>query len=430
MSPNRVIAVYLRKLITIKKGMQINVVNIIIDSLLAKGSCSIESLGTFSLEKQSAAFAKGKTELEPPTSNIAFSENTSGSYPLYKALLEVYPFSENKSKKVVSIFANKVINGLLNFDQVSLTNLGTLTKEGDKINFAPSSQIDRILNKTLPAISLTPFLDAKKTLQQEEEAKKLKAATAISNPTTVVKEKEPVPVSKAEKTPQVVIPSVPKKTEAVSKASVASSEPTSATPQTTKTSLVKEEKSPPPTVSYPSYEEEKEGFLSRFLPWILLLGLLLALFWGGRQFLNLAKQQAEKKALIAEDDGQVDETTLTIDSTSTENSVSSMESEEVVNKEDEEAGLPATDKEGVKIVRPQECIIIAGSFMMNENIDEMANKIRSLGYEVYTEKYGYYIRVGFAFPCDDDDLNLKLFIEEIRAKLSKSAWYLVPDITI
>jgi len=100
--------------------MQINVVNIIIDSLMANGKCSIEGLGTFVLNKSTAVLDAQSNAYIAPSKTIVFTDEVQSDYPLSDELLKVYPFSKAKSNKIVHQFANKVLNGLINFDQVKL----------------------------------------------------------------------------------------------------------------------------------------------------------------------------------------------------------------------------------------------------------------------------------------------------------------------
>ncbi len=396
--------------------MQVNVVNIIIDAILGKGSCSIESLGTFTLNSQSAILTKGKTELQAPQKSITFSEEIVGDVTLEDELLSIYPFSPNKAKKVVSIFSNKVINGLLNFDQVNLKNLGALTQREDNITFELSEQLERILNRTLPNIDLNPLLRDKKA----EQTNAKEQLTPIAPPTKTAKEAEKVIENKEV---------LDVKKEVVQDKLSAERVQDHARLDFDKSEPAKSKEKPIQEFVY----EEDESFLSRFLPWILLLLTLGAVYFGITKFIQFAKQSDDQSTVSQHIDENVDNETIQVDSIEQSDSAD----EEMNTAEEKEiptntAKEKTTQKETApqEMVRPDECIIIAGSYMLEENIDDMAAKIRAMGYEVYTEKYGYYIRVGFAFPCNDPDLNLDLYIEEVRAKLSKSAWYLVPDLSI
>ena len=117
--------------------MELNIVNCIIDALQNKGKCGIEGLGSFVLSYENAHFEKAKTVLVPPTKTIQFTEKVDTSYLLQDALRDQFPLNEAKATKAVTLFANKVINGLLNFDKVMLTNLGSLERLEDRIVFTP-----------------------------------------------------------------------------------------------------------------------------------------------------------------------------------------------------------------------------------------------------------------------------------------------------
>ena len=74
---------------------------------------------------------------------------------------------------------------------------------------------------------------------------------------------------------------------------------------------------------------------------------------------------------------------------------------------------------------PSECIIIAGAFSDMQNADDMENLLARNGYEVYTENYGIYKRVGFTYDCENVDL--AEYLNNFRSQIEPKAWYLVPD---
>jgi len=493
--------------------MQINVVNIIIDSLLANGKCSVDGLGTFILNKDQPVIDQKSKRIIGPKSTVSFEERIHKDFSLEDELLKVYPFSKEKSEKVVSLFANKVVNGLINFDRIELTNLGELknNKTQSGLTFTLSATLADIIAASEPDVDLQPFISAKESneekAKQEAEAKALKdkqakeelerktlkeqkakeeqaqrtlreqkakeerekktltdkqekeelerralkekqekadrerkalketlkkqelerkareraasiaaaTAPAVTTPSAKIKEAFSPP---APKTPASVKPKVePSATETVvPRTGAAVDSPVASTSVTSSTP-----KNPTKTIKTPlpqqPMHEEKEGFFSKYLPWILLLLLLGALYLGAKKLLNSSALNTDNTEVVADD------------SDGAQGNQASGDNQGSSTSSTEGAATTSTQSDSKQSnIQPSECIIITGSYLDQQNMDDMASRIRKMGYEVYTEKYGYYTRVGFKFPCED--VNLKLFIEKIRANISKESWYLVPDLSI
>lgn len=436
--------------------MQINVVNIIIDSLLANGKCSIDGLGTFILNKQQPIIDQDEQLITVPKSNITFEDQVHEEIRLEDELLKVYPFSRDKAQKVVSLFANKVVNALINFDQVELSNLGQLKNDKEKsgLQFTSSATLQQIIDASQPDVDLKPFLAAKATAaqQDQQEAQAAKASLAkqehedavqrakarmeadrikstkaqstqssLKSPTMEPVTQSTQPVRSHTPPPQTPAQPIVKET-VVPKTKVQDTHPVA--PQTHK-----EQPSPDKKITAaksemipPTYEDD-EGFFSKYLPWILLALLLAALTWGMKKIISAASTESEKTEVTVDDDrSDTDQMSQQIDSDNTNTEDTHTDQGQATSTQQKSESAKR------KVIQPSECIIITGSYLDQQNMDEMSSKIRMMGYEVYTEKYGYYTRVGFKFPCDD--VNLKLFIQEIRANISKESWYLIPDLSI
>ncbi|HRX29237.1 MAG TPA: hypothetical protein P5235_07605, partial [Saprospiraceae bacterium] len=74
------------------------------------------------------------------------------------------------------------------------------------------------------------------------------------------------------------------------------------------------------------------------------------------------------------------------------------------------------------------CIVILGSYKESKNSLKMIQRVGELQFELYTEEYNGFTRVGFQFDCSHTDL--VDFIHHVRDEISKNAWYLVPRVTI
>ena len=297
----------------------------------------------------------------------------------------------------------------------------------------------------MPIIETAPFIEAKKrsaeNIRKEKEEQQVENVTPIpikETPSTIKVGKDvntptiaPLVHATPHTTPVIEEPSVQQPSVEKTQTPLVTAHPTleqksPSVPQSQEAKGTASFPTPPKDGGrvQPAIQEEKESFLSRFLPWILLLILLSLVTWG-------------VTALVKNLDNETRESTEQMNAKDSEEASGQSDGSDdgESGQSDSETQQPAkveVDKQGKVIPiaedRPDQCIIIAGSYLYQDNIEAMVAKIERLGYQVYKEKYGQHIRVGFTFPCGET--NLKVFIEEIRAKLSSKAWYLVPDLAI
>lgn len=411
--------------------MEINVVNIIIDSLMANGKCSIDGLGTFVLNKSTAVLDAQSNTYIAPSKTIVFTDELHSDYSLSDELLKVYPFSEAKSNKIVRQFSNKVLNGLINFDQVKLKNLGRLKSRKNGIEFEISNTLQDILDASSPSVDLAPFKDA-----VAKRAKANKEAEDLAEKARIKEVEVADAKAKLEESKQY------SERLATAEESHPSVLPISSADET----VVPELKSPPPIITPPtvdpkttigatnsnykstaaSHVEHKEGFWSIWLPWLLLLFLLAGLFWGINKIVKLSQATDEVQTF-----GNNFSTTTDEDVYVGEDEVSNEEGEDESNEIESNDETTSVDKDGNQESNKthtslSECVIITGVYRKQHNIDSMVSKIKGAGYEVYTEPSGHYTRIGFSFNCKNVDL--QSVIDEVRQTIAKDAWYLVPDV--
>lgn len=68
------------------------------------------------------------------------------------------------------------------------------------------------------------------------------------------------------------------------------------------------------------------------------------------------------------------------------------------------------------------CAIITGVYQSNENVILMTNKLKKMGYEVYTEQTDSLTRVGIKYDCTNPKIDRLL--DTIRKKIIKESWIL------
>ncbi len=377
------------------KNMQINIAEVIIDLLFAEEQVSLPGVGKFELERHSAAFNSAKQKLEPPYETIIFSEEYDDSTTMVQAISSKYQISEKKSSKALTTFSTKVLNGFLNYNQVHIKNLGTLERdENSTIKFSTSKVLQEWLTNALPMLNVTAIpKHTKKTLEQPFVEKK------DPNVLTPAVSKSTVASQDNTKVESVVKPIIEKENVVHKEEKWLKGDDIKDDDSifTTKQTHRRDE----------PYEEEK---FSKTWLYILLLaaGLATGLFYG----INYLK--SNKGVTLKENVGVVDLENDKVTADTLLNNADNIEEKLTT------ATNQSTD------VKPKECIIIVGSYRNENNIQDMLYKIKSSGYKTYTEKYGPYIRVGFSFDCNGTDL--KEFIVDIRQKLGKNSWYLVPNV--
>ncbi|MEP7197653.1 MAG: hypothetical protein ABI851_14130 [Saprospiraceae bacterium] len=73
-------------------------------------------------------------------------------------------------------------------------------------------------------------------------------------------------------------------------------------------------------------------------------------------------------------------------------------------------------------VKNKNCVIIVGSFKKIVNAKRQSQRVIKLKYEVYTENFGEFHRVGVKFDCLKRDL--KIVLEELKQQFTNDAWIL------
>lgn len=165
----------------------------------------------------------------------------------------------------------------------------------------------------------------------------------------------------------------------------------------------------------------------------LLLSLLMALGMFGLYHMMTGSSDSTEQGLVKEEQAiqkqesavekEVLDTVVMEEVTTPNEEVQSIED----SADPKEAAALAKNKNKGKLV---ECVIILGAYESERNIQQMYDKVIKLGYEPYKEYFDTMgvTRVGFTFTCEDKDL--RSLMKEVRQKVSKDAWYLVPRITI
>jgi nucleoid DNA-binding protein len=74
------------------------------------------------------------------------------------------------------------------------------------------------------------------------------------------------------------------------------------------------------------------------------------------------------------------------------------------------------------------CVIVIGSFHKSKNAIKMRNQIINAGLQPHTSYFGDFTRIAIVFECRDHDL--EGYIDTIRRDFNKDAWYLLPELEV
>jgi len=397
--------------------VHIDVAAIIREILSDRQVVSITGLGSLRLVHQSASFSEKGKALKPPSMELVFSESTGTNTSLTKRISDNYKITNEQAGQVLKKFNKKILTLLVNYNKVSIPGVALIEKsKKDKIKVTPSLAYVDAYYKGLPKISVTPILSSTdKVLKDNPSTRKEIKKTIISS----VSELKNSPSSKIsdaqsngksdysakEKTyvPPPVIPSQGKATmtkEPQAKTSI-KSEPTPAAATT-----FSSEKQQRPL--YSASAEKRRDFL---WPIIMLVAFLLLMLLGIKACNSIMNMNSNKSGLEL-----IDSETEIIDEIVANDSMSSYDIEKMTN-------------DGSLIPASGQCKIVTGVYSKLSNVVNMKEKVRDAGYEVYTEEFGTYTRVGLVYNCDEET-DLEAYLQGIRRELNPRAWYLDPSLYV
>jgi len=319
--------------------MKVDVTECIVELLHKNGVASIPGIGTFSVVDVAADIRNSK--IYPPYRSIRFDEKIPQTKELVDSIRNKYKLNKSTSESVVKKYSQLVMNKLVNFNKVSLANLGTLKSSKKGITFLENNNVINASKSILPVYEM-PALLVKKTTEA------------------------PVNTLAAEKKPNESKIVIPEKT------------------QTTFTS------------PYSSPPKKEAGLLSYLLP-ILLLGLLaLAVILGLRKCTSYVNQNIDGTSIVDGDDDNANNLNSDANGNNANN--------EFVYDSNKEYSLEEA-KRFPNSVFENGCIIIVGSFKKNRNALNMESKIQSLGYKSHKSfNANGLTRVGINFECHLDNL--------------------------
>jgi len=397
--------------------VHIDVAAIIREILSDRQVVSITGLGSLRLVHQSASFSEKGKALKPPSMELVFSESTGTNTSLTKRISDNYKITNEQAGQVLKKFNKKILTLLVNYNKVNIPGIALIEKsKKDKIKVTPSLAYVDEYYKGLPKISVTPISISTDNILKDKPS------------TPIVKKK--ATISSASK--QTIIPSSKiNTTQSNGKADYSAKEktyvpppviPSQVKPTTTKQpqaqSSIKSEPTPasantfsPEQIQRPLYSATSEKRRDFLWPIIMLVAFLLLMLLGVKACNSIINMNSNKSGLEL-----IDSETGTIDEIVANDSISSSDLEKMKN-------------DGSLIPASGQCKIVTGVYSKLSNVINMKEKVRDAGYEVYTEEFGTYTRVGLVYNCDEET-DLEAYLQNIRKELNPRAWYLDPSLYV
>lgn len=383
---------------------------------------SINALGTLQLKHIPAFFSDKGTTLSPPTMVLDVKDNITPNAPLIKTISSNYGITKDAAKELINTFNKKLLNNLLNYKKVYIDGVAVITRaDNGKVDIETTNGSVSAYYKDLPKITIIPNIKVQ-TSPQDEALEPIVPVVAVDGDSTSEVSIVPDHGSNGiDSINEVIEPSSAEQDVISQKQEVIAplfSQPkleakTIISPQETKTIVppIIAPTSSQPTVPVPQYvvQEKKPSLL---WPLILLSAILLVILLCYRTCIHYAFNNdnisPDSKMTITEVD--------VLDGVTATDSISAQALTELRN---DNSIIPVSGM----------CKIITGVFSRTTNVLNMRDKVRDAGYQVYSESYGEYTRVGLEFNCNDDT-DLEAFLQEVRRVIAPKAWYLDPSLYV
>ncbi|NNF36193.1 MAG: hypothetical protein HKN68_18955 [Saprospiraceae bacterium] len=108
--------------------------------LYTKGSVTLKGIGTISMERIPSVVTPNKKEILPPKTKFSFSETEVNPNQITEALVASEVISKESALAVEKEYCQEILNLLINYNIVKVSDVGFLEKENSNITFTPSQQ--------------------------------------------------------------------------------------------------------------------------------------------------------------------------------------------------------------------------------------------------------------------------------------------------
>jgi len=108
--------------------------------LYTKGSVTLRGIGTISMDRVPSEITANKKEILPPKSKFSFSESENNSDQIVELLTESERIPKDAALAVEKEYCQEILNQLINYNIVKVSEIGFLEKKNSTITFTPSQQ--------------------------------------------------------------------------------------------------------------------------------------------------------------------------------------------------------------------------------------------------------------------------------------------------
>lgn len=417
--------------------MDINIGESILEFLHDNDGAYIPDLGVFSFVNSPSSFTLEDNVLTPPTKRLSFTDSL-GSDKFAHFLSDKYSIAKSTANLVLSKFAQKANNSILNFGSSSINGIGEISKSATGTSFEPVISNFHKSYLFLNPITLKPVSPIKSTTTQptttqstRDSLDDAKGESSIPLETTA-----PIAAVAGAATLSATTDSTKSQQSSVSSPETVNqgTEPQKKSLKQSLNEAYKEQITKSATATseqtaYPIYEEPEKSLFSKLLWPLLVLALILLSVFSCMRYCgdgnNIKDALSKNSSVVGENlkDAKDGITGISTD-TSTDTSNGAGMSEELLNNPNYIKYKDVLTPENLSTG----CIVIVGSFTKSRNVVRMKDRIIRAGYDPYTEVYGKFTRVGTLFNCLDHDL--KDHLQTFRSDFNSRAWYLEPDLEV
>ena len=374
----------------------------------------VPGIGTFRIDQTSAHFSDDKTIISPPSLNVLFDETESEDDSLLKYILDAGLLTESKARKKIEQYTQSAFNKLLNVDSFLIEGVGKLVKNvgQDKVGFEPKiTDLTKEFSDLAP-MNLTPISRIQEQIPSASIADvNLKAEESGSLLPRIL---------------LILLLALLFISLYFIGAYLYNSYSNQAEEEKTEVPIVNEVED----VATMSDSSEKELEL-RYEE----IDELIDPVKGEKSLIDDSQEPVESNSIAETKSENQEAGVINEVGTKDENEVPKTKIDEPIEEPEaktiepiEEANNTTANKYADIIPESGECIIVVGSFIKSLNAIKMASLLERKGYKVFRSEYKGFTRIGLRYECGDEDL--EAYIQNIRKKISKRAWYLDPDLDV
>ena len=372
----------------------------------------IPEVGTFNVLQSPARISDDKSRIYPPTLDIEFKDGLSDDKSLKKYIQDTGKFSNKKINTAITEYSQSIYNNLINLNANKIDGIGALSRneELDKVTFEPTLDLFTKEYKNLKPLSIHPI-------------DRIKENTAIDH--AVNMEGQVVRAESKYRWLQPILAGILIAALVVLAWTIYSDRNTDSMlyHNPDESSEVQEEINSNDAVDTFFDEASTKKELS-----------LDAKYKEVDKMLDGDPTSEESEAKLDEELEELEDNTK-----SNLDAVAKVKTEVVdvvkdipkaIIEETVTEKTAETPKNKYEAIIPQsgKCIIILASLKKASNITRMISVIERDGKKAYTSQYKGITRVGFTFDCSNVDLDV--YLTDIRKRLASKAWYLDPTLAI